>query len=952
MKSLLDLITHGQSYWLDNLTRAMIQDGSLQERVETQGLRGVTSNPAIFNKAISGSDAYDGQVVQLVQEERSVEEIYEQLVVTDVRNACDILRSVYDDSDGVDGYVSLEVSPYLAHHTEATMQEARRLFSAVDRPNVFIKIPGTPAGVPAIEEMLYEGINVNVTLLFSLPHYEAVAQAYVRAMQRRLAEAKPVKHVASVASFFLSRIDVLVDQLLGHRMQPGMIQSHGPRPEQLLGQAALASAKLAYQSFKTIFSGPGWQTLAVGEARVQRPLWASTSTKDPLYSDVCYVEPLIGPDTVNTMPDETIEAFADHGTLRANSVEAEVEAARQALNDLECVGIDINVAAQQLLNEGVQKFIEPFDVLIRTLANKRQAILAERSHRQTVAFGPLKSAAASVYTALDSRQTARRLWQHDPRLWKSDAEQMQAIRQRLGWLDSVATFRRQVDEITAFAAKVKQAAYTHVVLLGMGGSSLCAEVCRETFGVAPGWPELITLDNTDPAAVRQVEERLDLGHALFIVASKSGTTTETLSFYRYFYARLRQVVGEKAGKHFVAITDPASDLVEEARGRGFWRYFENPEDIGGRYSALSYFGLLPMALLGIDIDTLLARAQRLALSSGPSLPADTNVGLHLGTLLGVAAQHGRDKVTFVLSEATAAFGYWVEQLLAESTGKEGKGLVPVEGEPLGPPQEYGEDRVFVSMRTADRTETQTETSLTALENAGHPVVRIVIHDALDLGAEFLRWELATATAGVIMGLNPFNEPNVAESKQNTSELLSEWQQHGSFSQAQPVMQADGIAIYGDTTQPWMPQDHRDSLGAFLGAFVDLAAAPDYLGLLAYFLRTPARHEALQALRSAWRDRRGVATTLGYGPRYLHSTGQLHKGGPNRGVFLLFTADAASDLWIPQQPYGFTTLQRAQALGDLRSLNSKGRRIMRVHLGHDIEAGLRRLADVAASYSVS
>jgi transaldolase/glucose-6-phosphate isomerase len=942
MMPLLELIKYGQSYWLDNLTRTMIKNGELKQRVDTQGLRGITSNPAIFNKAISTSKDYDAQIAQLVRQDSAIEDIYEQIVVTDVQDACDILRPVYDASAAEDGYVSLEVSPYLAHDTDGTMQEARRLFQAVNRPNVFIKIPGTPAGVPAIEQMLYEGININITLLFSVQSYEAVAQAYIKAMERRVAESKPVQKVASVASFFLSRIDVLVDQLLGHRLQPALSQGNGPRPQQLMGQVAVANAKLAYQSFQRLFAGARWQALAAQGARVQRPLWASTSTKDPLYRDVCYVEPLIGPHTVNTMPDETIAAFADHGVIVPNSVEADLERSVQVLRDLAAVGIDLDSVTQQLLHEGVQKFIDPFDALMRTLANKRRETLGERAGSQTMALGKLKAVVSAAHTALNNRQYTRRLWARDALLWQDDASQIATINQRLGWLDSVTTMRHNVHDITAGAEDVRQAGMRHVVLLGMGGSSLCPEVCRETFGSAPGWPELLMLDNTDPAAVQEVAAQIDPARTLFIVASKSGTTTETQCFYKYFYERIGQQGVTQPGAHFMAITDPGTPLAEEARRQKFRRCFENPPDIGGRYSALSYFGLVPMALLGIDIDTILARARHMALSSGPFIPADANLGVSLGAALGLAAQQGRDKVTFVLSESISAFGYWAEQLLAESTGKEGKGLVPVESESLSAPEVYGPDRLFVSLRTADSADAAIESKLVALENAGHPVIRIVIHDALDLGAEFLRWELATATAGAILGVNPFDEPNVAESKQNTSDLLHEWQQRGTFSVDRPVVQAGDIAIYGDHTRPWFPRGTDSTLSAFLQAFVDLAAAPDYLALLPYFRRTEAHHQVLQTLRLALRDRRRVATTLGYGPRYLHSTGQLHKGGPNTGVFILFTANAAADLPIPEQPYGFATLQRAQALGDFRALNSKERRVIRVHLGSDIAGSLKQV----------
>ncbi|HEV8716068.1 MAG TPA: transaldolase [Candidatus Binatia bacterium] len=379
MNPLLRLTACGQSYWLDNLTRGMIKTGALRKRVAEEGLRGITSNPSTFHKAIAKSSDYDAQIHQLLTEKRPLPDVYERLVVSDIQDACDILRPVYDASDGVDGFMSLEVSPHLAHDTEGTMAEARHLFTKVGRPNVFIKIPGTAAGVPAIEQMLYEGININITLLFSVPRYETVAEAYLKALERRVAAAKPVQNVASVASFFLSRIDVLVDQLLSHRIRPESRRDGSPRPEQLLGKGATANAKLAYQSFKKIFSGNRWQALERKGARVQRPLWASTGTKNPEYRDVRYVEPLIGPHTVSTMPEDTIAAFADHGVVRENSVEADLEEARQIFQALDTVGVNFDCVVWQLENEGVQKFIEPFDELMRALQGKCQQFLGDKA---------------------------------------------------------------------------------------------------------------------------------------------------------------------------------------------------------------------------------------------------------------------------------------------------------------------------------------------------------------------------------------------------------------------------------------------------------------------------------------------------------------------------------------------------------------------------------------------
>jgi transaldolase/glucose-6-phosphate isomerase len=943
MNNLLKLIDYGQSYWLDNLTRKMIKNGDLKKRVGKEGLRGITSNPAIFNKAISGGSDYNAQIKQLVKQKKSVREIYEELTVKDVQDACDILRKVYNESSGLDGFISLEVSPYLAHDTNGTMEEARRLFKKVNRPNCFIKIPGTREGVPAIEQMLYEGININVTLLFSIEAYEAVAYAYVNALDRRAAEGKEIKNLASVASFFLSRIDVLADQLLGHLTIPENTKRDYPRPENLLGKAAIASAKLAYQSFKKIFSGERWERLAEKGASVQRPLWASTSTKDPLYSDVKYVEPLIGPDTVNTMPEVTISAFADHGQIIENSIESGVDEARKLFEDLKTVGVDINFVTEQLVHEGVQKFIDPFNNLMKTLSIERNKVLGSQAGSQHLAPGKSKSDVKSGIESLNEKQFARRVFAKDPFLWKSDSKSVQAIRDRLGWLN-IEQFVEKTDELTSFANEIKKEKFKHVVLLGMGGSSLCPEVSKLTFGSKKGYPELIVLDNTDPAAVQEVSSIIDYSTTLFIVASKSGTTTETLSFYRHFYDELYKKGIEKTGKHFIAITDGGTPLEEEARQKDFRKIFTNPDDFGGRYSALSFFGLVPMALIGIDVKSLLNNAHQFQLSCGPFIPAEENQGVSLGTLLGINQKLGKDKITFIPSSSVSAFGYWVEQLIAESTGKEGSGLVPIEGEDLGTASNYSNDRVFVYIHAGNDEKSKEEKKLQSLEKEGHPIVKIDIKDKLSIGAEYFRWELATATAGKIIGVNPFNEPNVAESKKNSKDLLNEWENKGSFSEGEPVVKTEEIEIYADSSSEWFQKVSKGSVKSFLNSFTKLAKTPDYIVLLAYSVKTPVREKSLQKIRLDLRNKLKVATTVGYGPRYMHSTGQLHKGGPNTGVFLLFTYDHENDLPIPGNNYGFATLQRAQALGDFRSLVGKNRRVVRIHLGKNIDANLKKIQE--------
>jgi transaldolase len=937
------LLEYGQSYWLDNLTREMIRNGELARRVSEEGLRGVTSNPALFHKAISKGRDYDDQIERLVRQGLPVAAIYEHLVVSDIQDACDILRPVYEESARRDGYVSLEVSPYLAHDTEESFEEARRLHRLVDRPNVFIKIPGTRAGFAAIEEALFEGININITLLFSIAHYKAVAEAYVRALERRAEAGRALDDVASVASFFLSRIDVLVDRFLAHRIRPSMTEGTRPRPEQLLGKAAIANAKLAYQHLERILRSDRWKRLEERGARVQRLLWASTSTKDPLYDEIRYVAPLIGPHTVNTMPPATIRAFDARGVV-AHTVERDLNEARQVMEQLAAVGVDFDSVTWQLENEGIQKFREPFDELMATLAERRQSILEGEVPAQTIREGAVKEPVDSALDAMNDGQFGRRLFAKNPSLWSLDGDEQHAIRERLGWLGSLEGFHSRITDVIAFADRVREGGFTHVVLLGMGGSCLAADVCRDTFGRTTGWPELLVLDSTDPSDIREVERTVDPPHTLFIVASKSGTTIETLSLYRYFWEAASRALS-MPGSHFVAITDHATPLAKEAATRGFRRTFENPGDIGGRYSALSYFGLVPMALLGLDVARMLDRALVMQWSCGPFIPAGANPALHLAALLGLAARHGRDKVTWAPSRSLNAFATWAEQLLAESTGKAGRGLVPVAGEPPGSADVYGPDRLFVSIRElADDGATE---FLQERSAEGHPVVEITLSDPLDIGAEFLRWEVATAVTGSILGINPFDEPNVAESKKNTTELLEQWNQHRSFREEGPLA-ADGFTVYAQPSQSWLlPEDVRSS-ESVLRQFLASARPGDYVALLAYLPRTPSGHESLTSLRLWLRDHLQIATTLGYGPRYLHSTGQLHKGGPNTGLFLLITTDTSEDLVIPGQPYGFSTLQRAQALGDYRALVDKGRRVVRVHVDVDVESGIRHLTDAMRS----
>ncbi|MCS6925759.1 MAG: bifunctional transaldolase/phosoglucose isomerase, partial [Candidatus Binatia bacterium] len=686
-----------------------------------------------------------------------------------------------------------------------------------------------------------------------------------------------------------------------------------------------------------------WQALAAKGAMPQRLLWASTSTKNPKYPPTLYVDELIGPDTVNTMPAETFTAFRATGRPRASLTDnwaENLEQARQTLRTLAEVGISLKDATDQLLADGVKKFIEPFDKLLGAIEKKRQELLGSGLARQTVSLGGLAAAVEATCREWREAQKVRRLWRGDASLWTDTDES-----QWLGWLHVVDGQRDHGEHLQQIADDVQQAGFTHALLLGMGGSSLCPEVLRRTFGVIPGFPELLVLDSTIPAQVKTFAQTIDPARTLFIVSSKSGTTTEPNVFMRYFMELARHAVGaEQVGSRFLAITDPGTPLHKLAKSERFRQIVHGVPSIGGRYSALSNFGMVPAAIMGIDVLRFLDSAELMVQSCASCVPPEVNPGVTLGIVLGTLARQGRDKVTLVTSPAIGALGAWLEQLLAESTGKDGKGLIPVDGEQLGPPEVYGTDRLFVYVRLNAAPAAEQDAAIAALERAGHPVVRIVLDDALELGQEFFRWEIATAVAGSILGLNPFNQPDVEASKVATRRLTAAYEETGALPSETPLLQEGELRLFADrrNTEALRQSATQRSLEAYLAAHLNRLQPGDYFAINAYVEMNEGNHTALQAIRHAVRDAKRVATTLGFGPRFLHSTGQLHKGGPHTGVFLQITAEDAEDVPIPGHAYSFGVLQRAQAQGDFEVLAERGRRLLRIHLGPDVAAGLASL----------
>jgi glucose-6-phosphate isomerase len=549
---------------------------------------------------------------------------------------------------------------------------------------------------------------------------------------------------------------------------------------------------------------------------------------------------------------------------------------------------------------------------------------------------------AGVRAVVDDWQAnakVARLWRRDATLWTDAGEG-----DWLGWLDAPAADTAREHELRDLAAEARAQGWSHALVLGMGGSSLAPEVLAETFGPQPGHPALAVLDSTDPAQVRATQKDFALERVLFIVSSKSGTTLEPDILRAYFFELASRALGkEEAGRRFVAITDPGSDLERTARADGFRAVVHGVPAIGGRYSALSPFGIVPAAIAGLDTDGLLERARRAAAACGPEMPASRNPGLVLGAALGTCCAAGRDKLTLVASPAIAALGAWLEQLLAESTGKRGRGILPVDREPLGSPQVYGEDRLFAYVRLMSDPDPRQDAAIAAFEEAGHAVVRIEVEDSLDLGAQFFQWEIATAVAGALIGVNPFDQPDVEASKVRTREVTAEYERTGSLPAAAPLLEEAGLELFADEDNATALGSHS-SLDAFLGAHLGRIESGDYLALLAYLPRTPQHEAALAEMRTAVRDRTGAATCVGFGPRFLHSTGQAYKGGPDSGVFVQITCDDAIDLDVPGQACTFGVVKAAQAEGDLDVLAERGRRVLRVHIGADVEAGLRALGD--------
>jgi transaldolase/glucose-6-phosphate isomerase len=948
---LTELVALGQSPWIDFIRRSFMSDGSFGKLIAAGEIRGATSNPTIFEKAIGGSSDYDDQLKTLVRQGvTDPKKIFDELSIADIQQAADILRPVYEQTSGADGFISLEVSPGAAHDAATTLQEARYLWGRVGRPNVMIKVPATSEGVPAVEQLLSEGINVNITLMFAVPVYEDVAHAYIKGLQKRAAAGQPVDRIASVASFFVSRVDTETDKRLNKLLESATDDAQKQRITALLGKAAIANAKLAYERFQAIFGGQEFRDLAAKGAHVQRPLWASTSTKNPAYRDVIYVEQLIGPDTVNTMPPATIDAFRDHGQAHT-TITQDVASAHHVMAELAALGINIDDVTQTLIVEGVKSFSDSYDQLMEETAKKvgeLQQQVGGASHPTKASGAPTRDGdilallAGATGAALQRLQTANalsRLWERDTTLWQNDATTPNAS--RLGWVDLPRVMEAEVRDLNEFANAIRMADYVHILLVGADEASRCAALLGAVFGPQPGWPTLTVLDTTYPDALARIERELDLRRTLVVVADQTGNTLATVATFTALVNTMRARLGDQAvARNVIAITDPGSAL--DGAAFPFRRVFRNPPDMDGRFAALSYFGLVPAALLGSDIDALLDAALAMQAECGALAPLAHNPGAMLGARLAAEAQAGRDKLTLVASPSVAAFVPWIAQLVGNSLGRGGRGIVPVVEEPPGAPDAYGQDRLFVYLRADEGADAAQDAALAALEAAGQPVVRLRLRSRYAVAGECVRWQVAVALAAHLLGGTPFGPTPTGALDVATRRILESGERARRLPAPMPLLTEGGITLAASNTAAEALRGTTNPAG-IKDALLRMAKPGDFVAILAYLAPAPENDALIARLRAWLRDHGHLATVADIGPREQHTLAPLLLRGPATGIILQLVA-------MPEATYPLDgtytpgTLFIAQSLATYDALQAQGRRIVRITFGSDPRATLATLVD--------
>lgn len=918
--------------WLNYLRRSFIDSGEMSQMID-DGICGLTVNLLILAQAITCSADYDRALERLIAEGVQFDDLPRCLLNDDIQHAATILNPVYEESQRLDGYISLPIDPALAHDIVGTVAAVRHLLADINYPNVMVEIPATQAGMVAIKELTRDGVCTNATLIFTVETYEAVARAYVEGLVDYIDSHSVWRRwPTAVATIAVGPLDGLVDRWL---MQQHLTDWQG--------EAGVALARLVYESYRSLVGGVDWQKLAKKGGLPQRPLWADLVPRNFQLPTDYYLNALAAPGTVSSLEPVLWNALRDSSRSLQSLVQGSQEA-RTHLQTLAQLGFDLSAAERQLQAEGLARLGQAFQRVRHSVRQKREQ-LEDNWQRMTWHLGDGETAVTQHLTQLGNNRIMCRIWNHDHTVWQTSSAQ---IGRQLGWLHLLPVMRDHIKRLQAMTRTLVDEGYTHALLLGMGGSGLAPQLFANTFTQAalpprPGLPpppqlHLHVLSNADPVTILEQAKRIDPARTLFVVVSKSGRTVETIAAFNYFYNRVQVAVGERvAGHHFVAVTDPDSPLAILARDLKFRDTFYNPLHVSGRYSALTFTGMVPAALAGVNLETLLNRAQGMACNAqscnGP-LEGD-NVAAQLGTALGTLAQSGRDKLTFITSPVLAGFADWAEQLLAESLGKDGHGIVPVVGEPLGEPAVYGRDRAFIHLRL-DGDDGQ-DTAVQQLIDAGFPVIVLHWRDLQDVGGQFFLWQMATAVAAHHLGVNPFSQPQLDAHKLEIQQIVDDARQNGEI-----FVPDDGLTASGK---------------AALRKFLAQAKPGDYVAIQAFTPRTSTIDHTLRLLRTAIRDQTGLATMVGYGPRCLHTTGQMLLGDRGNGLVIQLLANVVLDVLIPDKVgdkaagLTFGTLKELQALTMARVLRDSRRRVLRCHLGADAAAGLQGLVDESVAVLV-
>ncbi|MCW5892460.1 MAG: hypothetical protein KIT14_18230 [bacterium] len=891
----------GQSLWLDDVPRSLLRSGELARLVRDGEVTGLAANPACFAQALAHGRDYDDALAALVAAGRTAEAIVDALLVEDVQAAADVLLPVHRETKRADGYVTLRLAPGLAHDAAATVREAKRLWRAVNRPNLMLQIPATAAGLIAIEEAVASGINVHAGLVFSRARADAVIAAYFGGLTRRLEAGMRVDRLASVASFPLHPLDAAVDRLLDERIAAAAQSEMRAQLERLKGKAAIAQAKLAHAAFGEQFGPDRFALLTREAAHPQRALWTDTAPVPPAAPEVYYLEALVGAGVVAAVSPRTLAAYRTHGHPE-DRLGLALERARAVLEQLAQAGIDLDAVAARLEHEQLAAAADTQRATLATATHRREALRAMA--RTETLPGPAERALATALRRLETEPVLERLWRHDDTLWPTPAADGA---DRLAWL-APGDPAPDTETLRTFADAVRRDGLDHAVVCGGGGATLAPELLRRSLGVARGFLDVSVCNPADPAALTATAKRAVPARTLVVLAAPSGDAAPLDAVFRFWWERIAAAAGERAGRHFVALAPAGSALATLARERGFREVFATAPGVSGAWATLSAIGLVPAALMGHDLAKLRERAHRMAAACGVDAPAAQNPGAHLGATLAALARAGRDKLTLLAPDKLAGFAEWLAHLVGGLAPRRSPGLVAVVREPAGPPAVYGKDRAFVQLRLGAHPDRTAAT----LARAGHPVIGFRLLDGYDLAGEIVRWQVATAVAAHLLQADPFTTPRT------------------------PAVTVDAAPVVAlpPALAPAQP-DFASRLGSQLAA----ARGRRWVALAAFVAPTPRREKLLEDVRGVIRKRFGVATTLAFGARVPEVAAAWHGSGPASAIVLQLTADPTQDVPVPGRPYGFAALQDAEATRTRASLAAERRPVVAVHLGPNVDAGL-------------